>query len=234
MHRSTRHSIARTTLALNRASLTIGSLRSITVADLHVPFFFTFIAQDFSLRAPITVALPIIDKRRAMIRRTNTAPFIGAFSLAGLIHTGCDEFDFSSLHRHDIVPADKPAVGHHLAAFRIRVDLHVIAGRKSAVRLLHHSRLGITRAHPSFLFVLTFLNQLLKFLNRPLQSLLALTPRPLARLGHAPARFLFAHRSHRLNLLRRLLKRLLHSFFPTKTIPSRLRSDLGPVLHHSL
>src|SRR5215470_17975611 len=69
MHRSTRHSIARTTLALNRASLTIGSLRSITVADLHVPFFFTFIAQDFSLRAPITVALPIIDKRRAMHRR---------------------------------------------------------------------------------------------------------------------------------------------------------------------
>src|SRR5713226_2885806 len=114
MDRSSRHPIARTALALNRTSLAIRSLRSIPVAYLHVAFFFALITQDLSLRTPITIALRIIDKRRTVIRGTDTAPFIGAFSLAGLIYTGCDELDFPSLHRHYIVPADKPAIGHHL------------------------------------------------------------------------------------------------------------------------
>src|SRR4029077_9002933 len=124
MHRSARHSIARTTLALDRTALAIRSLRSIAVAHLHVPLFFPLILQDLSLRTPITVSLRIIDKRRTMILWTHPAPFMGTLSLTRLIHTGRDELDFPSLQRHDIVPADKPSIGHHLFGCLAQVLLH--------------------------------------------------------------------------------------------------------------
>src|SRR6266481_904742 len=266
MHRSARHSIARTTLAFDRTALAIRPLRSIAVAHLQVPLFFALVFQDLSLRTAITVSLRIIDKRRTMILWTHPAPFIGTLSFARLIHTGRDKLNFPPLHRHYIVPADKPSISHHLfrrlaqvllhslhprlqllkviarlhhshryhhTFLRIRVDLDVIARCKATVGLLHHPCLGITRAHPSLLFVLTFFRQLVKFLQRLLQPLLALSGRSLARLGHAPARFLFAHRSHRCHLLSGLLERLLHSVLSPKTIGCRVGSDLGPVLHHS-
>src|SRR6266536_641807 len=269
MDRSSRHPIARTALASNRTPLTVRPLGSIPVAHLHVPLFFPLITQYLSLRTPITVARRIIDKLRAVIRRTHSAPFIGTLALARLIHTGPDELDTPLLHRHYIVPADKPTIAHHLFGslaqilfhsldsrlqlFKviarlhhshghhhpvscIRVDLHVVARRKPAASLLHYPGLRITRAHPSVFFVLTpaFFGQLVKLLQRLLQPLLPLTGRSLARLGHAPARFLFAQRSHRRHLLLGLLERLLHSLFPAKTIRRRVGSDLGPVLHHSL
>src|SRR5215467_3881031 len=129
MHRSARHSVARTTLALHRASLTIRSLRSIAIADLHVPFFFAFIAQDLSLRTPITVGTRIIDKRATVIFGTHPASPIGTLSLARFIHTRCDEVDFPPLHRHDIVAADKPAIGHHLIRSLAQVFLHSLDPR---------------------------------------------------------------------------------------------------------
>src|SRR5207244_2905227 len=94
MHRSARHSIAKTTLALNRTSLAIRSLCAIPVAHLQVPFFFPLIRQNLSLRTPITVILGIIDKLRAVILRAYAASFIRPLSLARLIHTGRDELDF--------------------------------------------------------------------------------------------------------------------------------------------
>src|SRR4029453_15970599 len=126
-----------------------------------------------------------------------------------------------------------PSHGHHHPVSCIRVDLHVVARRITAASLLHYPCLGITRAPPSVFFGLppAFFGQLVKLLQRLLQPLLALTGRPLARLGDAPARFLFAQPSHRRHLLLRLPKRLLHSLFPAKTIRRRVRSDLGPVLH---
>src|SRR5438067_13287565 len=104
--------------------------------------------------------------------------------------------------------------------FRMRVDLHVVARRITAVGLLHHPGLAISAAHPSALWVFapTFFGQLLKFLNCLLQPLLSLALRSLACLGGPPARFLFAHLFHRRHLFRRLLERLLHSLFSTKTV----------------
>src|SRR5262249_502348 len=125
---------------------------------------------------------------------------------------------------------------HHHPVSGIRVDLHVVARRKTTPSLLHHPRLGITRSHPSVLFVLApaFFSQLVKLLKGLRQRLLPFARRSLARLADALARFLFAQRSHHLNLLSGLPKRLLHSLFPAKTIRRRVGANLGPVLHHSL
>src|SRR5882724_1335074 len=199
MDRSSRHPIARTALAFDRTSLAIRPLRSIPIAHLRVPLFFPLIGQRLSLRTTITVGGLIIDKLRAVILRTDSAPLIGTLTLARLIPTGPDELYSPLPHRHYIVPADKPTIGDHLIGSlakvllhsvdprfqlfkvvtrlhhpdryhhcvgRIRVDLNVIARRKTAVRLLHHPRLRVSRAHPSVLFVLAtaFFGQLFKFL----------------------------------------------------------------------
>src|SRR5213596_728220 len=104
---------------------------------------------------------------------------------------------------------------------RIGVDLHVVARRKTTVRLLHHSRLRITRADSSVLFVLAFFLQLLKFLKHLLQPLLAFAGRSLACLGHAPAGFLFALRLERGDLLLGFFERLFDSLLAAKTIRCR-------------
>src|SRR5262244_2941627 len=178
MNRSSHHPIARTALASDRTSLTVRPAGSIPVAHLHVPLFFPLITQYFSLRTPITVAGLIVDKLRAVILRTHPTPFIGTLPLARFIHAGPDELNTPLLHRHYIVPADKPTIGdrllrslaqilfhpldprlqlfkviarlhhshrHHHPVSGIRVDLHVVARRKTTPSLLHHPRLGITR-----------------------------------------------------------------------------------------
>src|SRR5262249_47586588 len=242
MNRSSHHPIARTALASDRTSLTVRPAGSIPVAHLHVPLFFPLITQYFFLRTSKTVARLIVDKLRAVILRTPPTPFIGTLPLARFIHAGPDELNTPLLHRHYIVPADKPTIGdrllrslaqilfhpldprlqlfkviarlhhshrHHHPVSVIRVDLHVVARRKTTPSLLHHPRLGITRSHPSVLFVLApaFFSQLVKLLKRLLQPLLPFTRRSLARLADALARFLFAQRSHHLNLLSGLPKR---------------------------
>ena len=55
---------------------------------------------------------------------------------------------------------------HHHTVLGIGVDLHVVARRIPAARLLHHSGLGIARAHSPLLFVLVFFLQLVKLLER--------------------------------------------------------------------
>src|SRR4029434_4645926 len=142
MNRSSRHPIARAALASNRTSLAIRSLRSIPVAHLHVPLFFSLISQDLSLRTPITVASRIIDKLRAMILRTHSPPFIGTLSLARLIHTGPDELDTPLLHRHYIVPADKPTIGDRLLRSLAQVLFHSLDSRLQLFKViarLHYS-----------------------------------------------------------------------------------------------
>src|SRR5262245_63176916 len=129
MHRSARHSIARTTLALDRTALAIRSLRSIPVAHLHVPLFFALVFQDLSLGTAITVALRIIDKRRTAICGTHPAPFIGTLALARLIHTRPDELDSALLHRHYIVSADKPTIGDRLLRSLAQVLFHSLDSR---------------------------------------------------------------------------------------------------------
>src|SRR5947208_16440617 len=110
MHRSARHAIAKTTLALNRTSLAIRSLCAIPVAHLQVPFFFPLIRQNLSLRTPITVILGIIDKLRAVILRAYAASFIRTLSLPRLIHPGRDELDCRLVQRHHMVPPAKSTV----------------------------------------------------------------------------------------------------------------------------
>src|SRR5215475_10762590 len=164
MNRSSHHPIARTALASDRTSLTVRPAGSIPVAHLHVPLFFPLITQYFSLRTSITVAGLIVDKLRAVILRTHPTPFIGTLPLARFIHAGPDELNTPLLHRHYIVPADKPTIGdrllrslaqilfhpldprlqlfkviarlhhshrHHHPVSGIRVDLHVVARRKT-------------------------------------------------------------------------------------------------------
>src|SRR5438132_8271489 len=126
MDRSARHPIARTALALNRTSVAIRPLGSIPVAHLSVPLFFPFIRQNLSLRTAITVALCIIDKLRAVIRRTDSAPFIRTLTLARFIPTGPDELDSPLLHPNDIVPANKPAIGHHLIGSFPKILFHSV------------------------------------------------------------------------------------------------------------
>src|SRR5215510_7420460 len=114
MNRSSHHPIARTALASDRTSLTVRPAGSIPVAHLHVPLFFPLITQYFSLRTPITVAGLIVDKLRAVILRTHPTPFIGTLLLARFIHAGPDELNTPLLHRHYIVPADKPSIAHRM------------------------------------------------------------------------------------------------------------------------
>src|SRR4030095_4575421 len=114
MDRSARHPITRTALAFDRTSLAIRSLGSISVADLHVALFFPLVRQNLSLRTTITVARCIINKLRAVILGAHASPCIGTLALARLIPTGPDELHSPLLHRHNIVPADKTTIGHHL------------------------------------------------------------------------------------------------------------------------
>src|SRR5262245_3546989 len=142
MNRSSHHPIARTALASDRTSLTVRPAGSIPVAHLHVPLFFPlnnsvlFPADTDNCRWPHrrqTASCDTQDSPHALHRNSAPCP----------PHPhGPNELDTPLLHRHYIVPADKPTIGDHLLRSLAQILFHPLDPRLQLFKViarLHHS-----------------------------------------------------------------------------------------------
>src|SRR4030043_1654619 len=133
-----------------------------------------------------------------------------------------DPLDRRRQLRRVIARLTDPTPYNHIR-LRIAGDLHIIAGRKPPIRLLHNAGLGIRRTHPRGLplFRTGLRLQLLQFSQRRFQPLLFLAGSPLSGFGHTLIPLLRTGIPHLLYLLPRGLQMLLQGPFAPKTLIRR-------------